>query len=151
MKIADLFCGMGGFSEGFKQAGFEIVYAVDSDKDCVETFKLNNPETEVICKDIRNIKEIPKVDLVIGSPPCQTFSTATKNHARKYDTSLVNEFFRIVKSASAKYWIMENVVNIKKVMNENHIILNAKDFGVPQRRKRYFSSNFFIKPKRNIL
>jgi len=149
MKVADLFCGMGGFSEGFKKAGYQIVYALDNDEDCVKTYEKNNPDTEVVLSDIEKIHEIPKVDIIIGSPPCQVFSIATRSHARTYDTSLIKEFFRIFKLSGARYWIMENVINIRKVVNENHLILNAKYFGVPQNRKRFFASNFFIKPKRH--
>lgn len=149
MKVADLFCGMGGFSYGFKKAGYDIVYGIDNDKDCVDTFKLNNPEAISMYKDIRKIINVPfSVDIVIGSPPCQPFSIATKSESKTLDLSLVNEFFRLVKLFKAKYWIMENVVQLKSLYNHHHVVLDSSDFLVPQKRTRVFFSNFFLNPKK---
>lgn len=148
MKVADLFCGIGGFSEGFKKVGYDIVYANDIERDCTETFKLNNPNTKVVCQDIKEIKEVPKVDLVIGSPPCQPFSIAS--YAKTYDISLVKEFFRLVKLFEAKYWIMENVIYLDKFIDEKGITLDSADFGVPQKRKREFFSNILLRPEKTF-
>ena len=148
MKVADLFCGMGGFSEGFKQAGYDIVYANDNEKECCEIFKANNPDTEVVCKDIRKITEVPKVDIVVGSPPCQPFSIAS--YAKSYDTTFVDEFFRLVKLFEAKYWIMENVVHLNKFIEQKGVVLDASEFGVPQKRRREFFSNILLRPEKTF-
>jgi len=97
LTVADFFCGAGGFSEGFRQAGFEIVIAFDYWGFARETHKLNHPN----CKhpgldcykdndgDILNIKVtdveaiVPDVDVIIGSPPCVSFSSS--NCAGKAD------------------------------------------------------------------
>lgn len=87
--IVDLFCGAGGLSLGFKQVGFKTLFANDMDSLCIETYKYNHPEIpekNIVCGDIREIcNEIDTyisedVDVVIGGPPCQGFSSANKHH-----------------------------------------------------------------------
>ena len=87
--LVDLFCGAGGLSLGFKQCGFKTIFANDFERLCIETYTYNHPEIptdRVVCGDIRKIAEcistyIPEeVDIVIGGPPCQGFSSANKHH-----------------------------------------------------------------------
>ena len=81
MKVADLFAGVGGMSEGFKMAGnFEIAFAVEYDKDIAYAYQKNHQGTDVYATDICSIdvkelhKQHPRIDVIIGGPPCQGFS-----------------------------------------------------------------------------
>jgi DNA (cytosine-5)-methyltransferase 1 len=119
--VIDLFCGAGGLSEGFKQAGFDIVMGIDNVPIFLETFKKNHPESEIICGDIRKISvaEIQKiikkktrrktVDVVIGGPPCQGFSMAGRRDPKDPRNSLFVEFLRILEALKPKCFLMENV------------------------------------------
>lgn len=164
ITVIDLFCGSGGFTEGFYQAGFDVVWAIDNWSPAVETHRRNHPETEVVKKDIMEVDldEIPEADIVIGSPPCGNFSYAKKggNGDIQEGLKLVHRYLEIVDRINPDYWIMENVPRIadylehdmefKKISTrsfENIDIpkiekLNSADFGTPQRRKRAFSGKF---------
>lgn len=160
----DLFCGAGGLSKGFDNAGFVNIFSIDFDKNFCKTYKRNFPEHYLIEKDIsllskKEIKKIiknNKVDVIVGGPPCQGFSIAG-NIGRKFldddRNKLFNEFVRIVKIVNPKIFLMENVArllshNNGKTIEEitfsfNNIgydveykILNSADYGVPQVRKR---------------
>jgi len=84
MKVADLFSGVGGMSQGFTMAGFEIEMAIEYDKEIAASFQKNHPQTDVYAEDIRNInfseihKKHPTIDIVMGGPPCQGFSQKGK-------------------------------------------------------------------------
>src|SRR4051812_1592586 len=81
LRAIDLFCGAGGLTEGFKAAGYEVTFALDRDKDSCATYRRNHPEVDVECGSITDISpdEIAEragvIDVVIGGPSCQTFST----------------------------------------------------------------------------
>ena len=163
-KAIDLFCGCGGLTLGLKQAGFNVVGAVDFEELAVESYKMNHPEVQVWQDDITQLdtKEIMKklklkkgrLDLVAGCPPCQGFSTMrTLNGGRKINderNDLIFEFLRFVKDFEPKAIMMENVPGLyedkrfKKFCDEirklgykpKSGVENAADYGVPQRRKR---------------
>lgn len=182
MKVIDLFCGGGGFSEGFRQAGFDIILGIDNWSPAVMTFQENQSRDGNVISlqgDIYNISLlpdnefdclIPDTEVIIGSPPCVSFSNS--NRSGKADKSegikLVLSFLRIVArkkwkaNSVLKYWIMENVPNsatfIKEkysaqelnllgdkilfVKNNSSDVYNATYFGVPSRRKRYLCGEF---------
>jgi DNA-cytosine methyltransferase len=166
LKVADFFCGAGGFSEGFRQMGFEIVYGTDIWPHAVETFRKNFPDAEVPdpidILDI-NIDDIPDVDVIIGGPPCTFFSSSNNggNGDVKMGMRLVKGYLRIIEKKNPKWWIMENVPRLLLTLPEivslhdpalggenktiqipiKHIF-NAADYGVPQGRKRLFSGNY---------
>ena len=81
-NVVSLFSGGGGLDIGFKQAGFNIVWAIDINQDAVNSYK-RNVGNEIICGDLYQIdeKQIPKCDFVIGGPPCQSFSLAGNRHS----------------------------------------------------------------------
>ena len=76
LKVIDLFCGAGGFSEGFRQMGFEVTHAIDNWNPALVAHKENQPEAEVIKADIASLDphQFPKPDVIIGGPPCTEFS-----------------------------------------------------------------------------
>lgn len=139
-KVVDLCCGAGGFSEGFRQAGFDIILGVDIWKVSLQSFKLNH-KCDVIKKDIRFIESLPECDVIIGSPPCQNLSKISRTKNDTKGLELIHEFERIVKENNPDYWVWENVDYIKKYY-PSASILNSWDFGLPQRRIRAFVSNF---------
>lgn len=162
MKVADLFAGVGGLSQGFKMAGFDIDFAIEFDPEIANSNQLNHPNTVVYNKDITqiNIKELllhhPNIDIIIGGPPCQGFSQKGKRLSLKDERNyLYRHFVKFVKEFKPKYFLLENVPNIittSKGFFKNEIIqefkdlgysidynmLIATDFGIPQNRKRAF-------------
>lgn len=166
--LVDLFCGAGGLSLGFKQLGFKTLLANDFDNMCIETYKYNHPEipsSKIICDDIRELSQHieqyveENVDVVIGGPPCQGFSSANKHHRVIDDprNELYKYFLISVSKLAPKIVIMENVKGMLKVADqvvedyENIIVnvngepysyhvayklLNSADFSVAQNRER---------------
>lgn len=139
LKVVDLFCGMGGFSKGMQNAGCTIVAGVDLNKQALESYQLNFPSAKAIHADITKLTldDLPEHDLLIGSPPCQKFS-----QANYYDRTNNKELIDAFKRLAVKHWLWENVVGAKE--GEEGVTLDAQDFGVAQRRKRFFSASFNI-------
>lgn len=150
LNFIDLFCGCGGFSYGFKQTGFEHLFGLDAWEGCRETYEKNIGK--FVLRDIREFDGNEwkgKIDVVIGSPPCQEFSIANPHRDINEGMKLVNEFYRVVSEIQPKVWIMENVPMIFKIDGIRGFkhIFNANDFGVIQNRVRCFISNIPLKPK----
>lgn len=163
MKLISLFSGCGGLDLGFEKAGFEIPIANEFDKTIWETFKANHPNTKLIEGDIRNISEddFPRdVDGIIGGPPCQSWSEA--GALRGIDDQrgkLFYDYIRILRKVKPKFFLAENVSgmlanrhneavkNILKLFEESGYdvtltMVNAKDYGVAEERKRVFYIGF---------
>jgi len=162
----DLFCGVGGMSLGFKQAGFRIIGAFDREQRHVNAYKKNFPSVPAICADLRHetgesllglVGCEQEIDVVFGGPPCQGFSMAGKRDLDDERNLLIFDFIRLVRQIKPKYFVMENVqglmlgkaaVLLYSFVHRAHLAgygtvkkvraLNAADFGVPQRRKRTF-------------
>lgn len=162
----DIFAGAGGLSEGFRQAGFEILAANDFNDDAARTCKLNHPEATFLSGSISDLKAIDflreadlavgELDCLIGGPPCQAFSVY--NHQRgMHDerSGLFREYLRLVKGLLPKTIVMENVTGITSVADGRavkeiykdltalgyhveHRTLKAEEYGVPQERRRIF-------------
>ena len=114
MRVADFFCGGGGFSEGFRQAGFQIVFAVDKWKPAVTTYKGNKPGVNVLLDDVIRISNledeeferiVPDSEVIIGSPPCQAFSQSNKsgNADKTLGIQLIEAYLRIVARKKFKH------------------------------------------------
>lgn len=132
LTIVDFFCGAGGFSEGFRQMGFNIVQGYDHWMPAVHTFNHNfDLQCEVknildFENSIEEIDEIPNTSVILGSPPCVSFSSSNKSGKadKKLGLRLIKTFLRIVavkkhqSNSTLEGWFMENVVNSKKHLQE---------------------------------
>ncbi len=140
LSVIDLFCGAGGFSEGLRQAGHEIILAVDQDETALATHEANHPRSEHWLEDIRELAQLPPSDVVIGSPPCIQFSRG--NPKRSLDLSLCMEFLRLALTSRPRFFVMENVPEAGAVLPLKGLVVDAAEFGVPQRRIRWFGGLF---------
>ena len=176
----DLFAGAGGFSLGFEQAGFDILASIEYDPIHCAVHSFNFSRTEMVCADIRTvgaerIREAIKrgwqrhkrpaswdgeVDVVVGGPPCQGFSTGGKRRFDDTRNELVFSFARLVGELKPRYFVLENVPGMSSLAvgpeddapklidmlledfaTHGYVvappkILNAAEFGVPQQRRR---------------
>lgn len=159
MNVVSLFSGCGGLDLGFKKAGYNILWANDILSDVCETYKREIGD-HIVCKDIFeiDIKSIPKADVIIGGPPCQGFSGVGKRDPNDERSMLVWRYLEIVNEVQPSFFLFENVTGIKssKTAEGKNVLeelkkqfellgytttihlLNAADYGVPQRRKRIF-------------
>ena len=158
MKFIDLFCGIGGFHCALKELGGECVLACDIDENCRKVYEDNWGLKPV--SDIKNLKseDIPDFDVLCGGFPCQAFSHAGKQGGLE-DTrgTLFREIARILKDKQPKYYLLENVKNLRghdggktiKIIYaalkeagytayEEPICLSPHQLGVPQHRERVF-------------
>lgn len=157
----DLFSGAGGFLRGFLDADYTPFFSVEFWKPAIETHKKNYPKVPLIESDIRNIPNeellqyTNKVDVIVGGPPCQGFSTIGKRLVKDPRNELVFEFIRFVDVIKPKIFLMENVRGLlssdggkikSAILNEFESkgykvlskVLCAADYGVPQMRNRIF-------------
>lgn len=167
MNLLSLFSGCGGLDLGFKLAGFKIPIAIEFDKNIFETFKENHKETFLIEEDIRKIskKNIEKIFSgeftgIIGGPPCQSWSEAgTLKGIDDERGKLFFDYIRILKYFKPKFFLCENVSGMLAKRNSNAVenflkvfdysgynvtlnLVNAKNFGVAEERKRVFFIGF---------
>jgi DNA (cytosine-5)-methyltransferase 1 len=166
LKALDFFCGAGGMSCGFQNAGIEILAGIDIEKDFEKTYTTNHRRAKFINRDITRYQpyelhselELKKFDdnlIFIGCSPCQYWSKInTIKHNSVYSNNLIYDFQRFIKYFMPGYVVVENVPGIIKKSN-NHILLNFLDFltfngykyeyqlintnlfGVPQKRNRF--------------
>lgn len=133
MKVVDFFCGAGGFSEGFRQAGFEVVQGIEINKNALTSFNFNygtnDKPTNIleIAKSVESInKYVEDSDIIIGSPPCVSFSSSNKsgNADKSLGIQLIKAFLKIItvkrykKDSILKAYFMENVVNSMNYLQE---------------------------------
>jgi DNA (cytosine-5)-methyltransferase 1 len=161
----DLFCGAGGMSLGFEQAGFDVVLGVDVDGHHVAAHARNFPQSVALCRSVVDLNADGvwealggkiDVDLVFGGPPCQGFSNMGLRDAKDSRNTLVDQFCRLVAEIRPRAFVMENVPGMlsgetRRVLDgavefferagyrvSKPRVLDAQDFGVPQKRKRLF-------------
>lgn len=161
-NVIDLFCGAGGLSYGFEQAGYNIILGIDNDEFALKTFVANHKNAKGLCCDItsinytstiKNIIGNKDVDLIVGGPPCQGFSIAGSRNFDDPRNKLYLSYIKLVEEIKPKAFIIENVPGIISLFKgevKNNIInrfsqmgykvsykvLCASDYGVPQNRKR---------------
>lgn len=167
MLAIDLFCGVGGMSLGFEQAGFNVLCAIDSEPTSCHQYALNFPDTCVLQDDISAVRGDSLrhrlgilsdcVHVVFGGPPCQGFSVGGKRDVNDQRNLLLLEFARVTVEIAPLYFVAENVAGllgkkprhlldqfIQMLMEGGYKIvdpiqvLDACNFGVPQRRRRAF-------------
>lgn len=167
-RVIDLFCGCGGLSEGFRQAGYEIVMGIDINEAAIQTYNRNFGVGKGICANLLDFNQSEilksqciekKVNIIIGGPPCQGFSSANRwgDNSTDIRNGLFFEYLKFVDILNPDAIVIENVRQItttnngyvKKKIYElfesrgyvvNHCVLNAEEYGVPQKRRR----NFFV-------
>lgn len=160
-NVLDLFCGCGGMSLGFEQAGFNVLLGIDIWEDALKTYQFNHKSAKTLCADMSDLKgdDVAKiigntsVDVIIGGPPCQGFSIAGKRMIEDERNKLYKGFVRMVEYFKPRAFVMENVPNILTIgggairdaivadfsalgYTVDYKVLLASDYGVPQNRKR---------------
>ena len=163
-KVIDLFCGAGGLSAGFHQAGFDVLLGQDWDGSAAETFKASHSGAKYLGGSVEHVdsKDILKfvglkrgqLDVLVGGPPCQGFSV--NNHKRVSSdprTQLFKHYLRILDGLKPNWLVMENVTGMLSLDNGRFVaetifgmqalgysveckVLKAEEFGVPQERRR---------------
>lgn len=164
ITVIDLFCGAGGLSEGFSQAGFSVLAGQDFDDKAGVTFAASHKEARFVGGPIQNVTpqqllnasgvSKDEVDVIVGGPPCQGYSVY--NHQRGFNdprAGLFREYLRIVKGIKPRWLVMENVVGITSIADGKIVreifegmnslgyrvemqVLRAEEFGIPQERRR---------------
>jgi len=154
--VVDLFAGCGGLTEGFVSTGFTPVMAVEWELAAAATYAANFGEEHIRWLDIAEVEDakIPKAEVVIGGPPCQGFSNLGTKDDDDPRNKLWKEYVRIVLRANPQVFVLENVDRFSKstefallmtalergdLKRWKHVawdVLNAADYGVPQRRLR---------------
>lgn len=166
MTVVDLFCGAGGLSEGFRQAGYRVLAGSDFDETAGRTFSATHPEAVFLGGKIQDLsvetllratRLCPgELDVLVGGPPCQGYSVY--NHGRGLHdprAGLFKEYLRIVEGLRPRWLVMENVSGLQSIANGAIIreiessmnalgyavgwkVLRSEDYGVPQERRRIF-------------
>ena len=159
LTFIEVCAGAGGLSKGFIDCGFEALLLNDTDKYCIETLKINHPNTNIIKGsmvdlDLEKYKD-KNIDGLMGGVPCQSFSQAGKREGIKDDRGkLILHFITMINILNPNVFIIENVhglvthekgTTLQMIIDEinklgkyiiNYKVLNANDYSVPQNRKR---------------
>jgi len=159
--FVDLFSGCGGLSCGLEMAGHKCLLGVDANAEAIESFAANHKHAEVFLGDIKKLSEEKlkqllkgkSIDMVVGGPPCQGFSTVGKGIVDDERNQLFKQFVRVVKILKPKVILFENVTGLvakknipilKTIFNQfeklgytmDARVLSAEEFGVPEKRRR---------------
>jgi DNA (cytosine-5)-methyltransferase 1 len=162
----DLFCGCGGLSQGFLNAGFNVPLGVDNDQMALETFSYNHKGATGMMLDLFDIDNVNKIeeftkdhgystDVLIGGPPCQGFSLAGPRQIDDSRNKLYRAMVKTAETLRPKIVVLENVPGMiqlhnglvaKKIVSDftklgykmRYKILYAPDYGIPQTRRRVF-------------
>lgn len=166
LTAIDLFCGAGGLSEGFRQAGFHVLAGQDYDDQAGATFAATHHEAQFIGGPIEKVTPVQllkaagvkkgEIDVIVGGPPCQGYSVY--NHQRGAGdprANLFRQYLRIVEGVRPRWLVMENVTGITSIAGGGIVeeiragmrelgyrvemqVLKAEEYGVPQERRRVF-------------
>lgn len=167
MNVLSLFSGCGGLDLGFERAGFNIPVANEFDKTIWETFKINHPKTHLIEGDVRKVtkEDIEQyfngnIDGIIGGPPCQSWSEAGSLRGIEDERGqLFFDYIRLLREIKPKFFLAENVSGMLANRHDEAVknilslfdkagydvsltLVNAKDYGVAEERKRVFYIGF---------
>jgi len=167
LKVLDLFCGCGGFTQGLKEAELNIICGIDLWDKAIQSYMLNNNHlalkrdlTKFSPEDLQRIYN-EQIDIIVGGPPCQSYSVMGKRDKNNPRNSLFKEFVKYIRYYKPKAFIMENVIGIlsmktknnKKVINIimkeltkgykcKYFKITALNYEVPQNRKRVIFIGF---------
>lgn len=158
IKVGSLFSGIGGIDLGFQQAGFDIIWANEIDKDACKTYQYNFPETHLIEEDITKVDPagLDPVDVIVAGFPCQSFSVC--GNKKGFEDNRGNLFFEIMRFTDVlqpSIIFLENVANLVEhdngrtfnvIHNElsergyfiRYLVADACDYGIPQHRTRTY-------------
>ena len=156
VRTLDVFAGAGGLSVGLEQAGFDIVVGAEWDSDACETFAKAHPTADVIEGDVDAVSFVcwrDQVDVVVGGPPCQPWSTGGKRLGPDDPRDGWPAFLRVLREVRPRAFIAENVAGFGSGVRNAHFralvteledlrfavtasVVNAADYGVPQKRRR---------------
>tara|TARA_Y100000590_G_scaffold283855_2_gene319362 strand:+ start:37878 stop:39062 length:1185 start_codon:yes stop_codon:yes gene_type:complete len=161
LNFIDVFAGAGGFSCGMEMAGHKCLLGVDFNQHAMNTFEKNHKHAKVFCGDIHELKkkkledmlEGNNIDVVVGGPPCQGFSTVGTGNPDDDRNSLFLQFVRIVRLTKPSFVVMENVTGLLAKKNEQTLkavfnkfesmgynmgvqVMSAEQHGVPEKRRR---------------
>ena len=164
MKYAiDLYSGIGGWTLGMKLSGIKNLASYEWWKEANQThnfnFGTNHKEVNIREIDVNHLQYEKKIDFVVGSPPCTQFSFANKGGNGNIQDGLIDifKFLEIVEYLKPKYWAMENVPRVAKILEQELnggslerfkplvkviTIVDSSEYGVPQNRKRMIAGNF---------
>jgi DNA (cytosine-5)-methyltransferase 1 len=164
MKCLDLYSGIGGWTLGMKLAGVHHHSSYEWNPESNRTHNLNfgthNAEVDIRKLEFSSLPKPGSIDIVVGSPPCTQFSFANRGGKGNLDDGLIDlhKFLKIVQHLQPKYWAMENVPRVSKIVNslvEGHPdfrqfrklitfneVVNSWEYGTPQKRKRMICGNF---------
>lgn len=163
-KVLDLFCGCGGMSTGLVKAGLHVVAGIDIWDKAIESYKANHPTHIAVCADLTKLGPdlfsktygVTEIDVLVGGPPCQSYSISGLRDKNDPRNSLFMEFCKYLDFYKPKMFMMENVIGILSMKtNSNEKIIDiimstfasagyecvinklyASDFEVPQNRRR---------------
>ncbi|NUT62725.1 DNA cytosine methyltransferase [Herbaspirillum sp. C9C3] len=168
LNMLDLFCGTGALSYGLENASEKLktVGGIDADQAAAKTAALNHPKAKITCQQIESLRPeemlalsgVSNIDVIVGGPPCQGFSSLRPSRGAGLDdprNSLYKEFVKYVRTLRPRVFLLENVVGMLtagegKLVTEmlagfkragyevDWRVLNAANFGIPQKRERFF-------------
>lgn len=159
LNAISLFSGAGGLDIGFEDAGFNIVFSNEIDKDAAETWRVNRPDSEAMHEGdlldyIDLLADYKDMDVVFGGPPCQGFSVAGKMNPDDPRSKLIWSFLEVVKEVQPRAFVIENVQSLARLSRWQEVregivshasdlgydcdfeVYSACDYGVPQNRER---------------
>lgn len=157
LSCIDLFAGAGGLSIGLQQAGFSVVAAIEIEDDACKSYAASHPESECVNAPIEEIKlsRFQGVEVVAGGPPCQPFSSGGKRMSHEDGRDMLPQYVRAIRALRPKAFLLENVPGLATGQRAEYLnmvldelrglgyvlsaeVLNAAEYGVPQKRKRLF-------------
>ncbi|HEX9659653.1 MAG TPA: DNA cytosine methyltransferase [Rhodothermales bacterium] len=177
MKALDFFCGAGGLTRGMLDAGIEVVAGIDIDRELTKTYQWNNYGTQFINADIRELSMSTVAELLAATSteetlfaacaPCRAFSTQRKSGTRTEDATLLGAFGRVIDEVRPGWILIENVPGLAKVTGFStfrrfknllstlgyrsvETVMNAKDYGVPQHRRRFVLVASCVQPLESV-
>jgi len=163
-KVADLFCGAGGFSEGFRQKGFSLAYGLDHWWPAIKTSRYNHPNAKYDYKNILELdverldKTLYDVEIILASPPCVSFSRSNKmgKADKTSGIKLIEKTMELIaylkEHGNLKYWVVENVPNAKSFVKDRYgwdqLGLPGTGDNLEVKKKKVYNSEFYGVPQR---